>query len=111
MLLHQMVASSKNHAVFLQANELLGLAFEIFAKKDYCVVTLPHDSAEPALMASMTRLPPLPGASYPEVYCSFIAVISLPLRYLIIFAWPLTVIVIVRIGPLPFQSERSPGWL
>ena len=53
--------------VCIQAIELLEHAFEISKGKDYCVVTLPHDSAEPALMASMTRLSPLPGTSFPEV--------------------------------------------
>ena len=42
-------------------------AFEAFPAKDYCVVTLPHNSEEPALMANMTRLPPLAGATFPEV--------------------------------------------
>ncbi len=50
-----------------QALEFLRHAFDAFPHKDYCVVTLPHDSGEPALMASMGRLPPLPGASFPEV--------------------------------------------
>ncbi|GAX75485.1 hypothetical protein CEUSTIGMA_g2928.t1 [Chlamydomonas eustigma] len=51
----------------LQAMELLNHAFEAFSEKDYCVVTLPHDSAEPGLLSRMTRLPPLSGASFPEV--------------------------------------------
>ena len=51
----------------MQAIELLEHAFEISKGKDYCVVTLPHDSAEPDLMASMTRLSPLPGTTFPEV--------------------------------------------
>lgn len=57
---------SRWHAT-AQAMEFMQHAFEAFTEKSYCVVTLPHDSEEPALMANMTRLAPMPGASFPEV--------------------------------------------
>lgn len=50
-----------------QASEFLHHAFDAFPGKDYCVVTLPHELGEPELMASMTRLPPMAGKTFPEV--------------------------------------------
>ncbi|GLC35782.1 Cilia- and flagella-associated protein 61 [Pleodorina starrii] len=54
-----------------QAHEFLGSAFAAFHDKLYCVVTLPHDSHEPALMETMTRIAPLPGSLFPEVLFMF----------------------------------------
>lgn len=53
--------------MYLQALEFMQHAFEAYTDKSYCVVTLPHDSEEPALMANMSRLAPMPGATFPEV--------------------------------------------
>lgn len=52
-----------------EANTLQFLrhAFDAFPDKTYCVLTLPHDSPEPPLVAPFTRLAPLPGANFPEV--------------------------------------------
>lgn len=59
--------------------EFMQHAFEAFTEKSYCVVTLPHDSEEPALMANMTRLAPMPAASFPEVraWCLGCALVQL----------------------------------
>ncbi|GIL72909.1 hypothetical protein Vretifemale_3052 [Volvox reticuliferus] len=54
-----------------QAHEFLGPAFAAFNDKLYCVITLPHDSHEPALMDAMTRVAPLPGSLFPEVLFMF----------------------------------------
>uniref|UniRef100_A0A7S3QR29 Cilia- and flagella-associated protein 61 N-terminal domain-containing protein n=1 Tax=Dunaliella tertiolecta TaxID=3047 RepID=A0A7S3QR29_DUNTE len=50
-----------------QAWNFLQEAFDAFPDKQYCVLTLPHDSPEPPLVSSFTRLDPLPGNSFPEV--------------------------------------------
>ena len=54
-----------------EALDLLRAAFEEFPSKDYCLVTLPHDSIEPPLIEKMTRISPLPGAEFPEVLYLF----------------------------------------
>lgn len=54
-----------------EALDLLRAAFDEFPSKDYCLVTLPHDSSEPPLMSKMTRITPLPGADFPEVLYLF----------------------------------------
>lgn len=50
-----------------QALDFISKAFEAFPDKLYCVVTLPHDSPEPAMVSHFTRLAPLPGSLFPEV--------------------------------------------
>ena len=47
--------------------EFLAPSFSAFADKQYCVVTLPHDSREPGLMDTLTRVAPLPGSLFSEV--------------------------------------------
>jgi hypothetical protein len=46
-------------------------AFEAFPDKLYCVLTLPHDSPEPPLVSTFTRIAPIPGSTFPEVLYIF----------------------------------------
>ncbi|EFJ42895.1 hypothetical protein VOLCADRAFT_107000 [Volvox carteri f. nagariensis] len=60
-----------NSAYEAQAHEFLGPSFAAFPGKLYCVITLPHDSHEPAFMDAMTRVAPMPGSLFPEVLFMF----------------------------------------
>lgn len=54
-----------------QSHEFLDHAFNAFQSKSYCVLTLPHTSAEPPLTEVLTRLTPMPGYSFDEVLYIF----------------------------------------
>ena len=50
--------------------DLLAEAFKAFPDKDYCVLTMPHDSPVPATVAHFDAVPAVPGIFFPEnLYC------------------------------------------
>ena len=49
------------------SSALLAAAFDAFPDKDYCLLTLPPDSPEVPLLATFTRLLPLPCSALVEV--------------------------------------------
>lgn len=49
------------------SSALLAAAFDAFPDKDYCLLTLPPDSPEVALLGTFTRLLPPPGSALVHV--------------------------------------------
>lgn len=48
-------------------SQLAFIGHLLFQLQEYYVLSLPHTATEPSLASLMSRLPPLPGSTYPEV--------------------------------------------